>query len=259
MASDKDKMRNILLSIEYDGTNYHGWQIQPNGITVQEVIENKLFELTKEKINIASASRTDAKVHALDQKATFRTSSNIPLKAFHLGLNSILPFDIRIKEASLVSEDFNARVKAKQKTYHYYFTAGNHAQTIFRNYAWFIKQKVNWQKIQACFKYIEGTHNFKSFQASDCVAKTTIRTIDEIKYIKKDFHIPIDGSQLHCISIKSKGFMKHMVRNIVGTLMEVGIGKRKPEDIKIIIEAEDRTKAGICAPGWGLFLIKIEY
>jgi tRNA pseudouridine38-40 synthase len=250
-------LRNILLSLEYDGTAYHGWQRQANGITIQEVLENCLSRMTQESIKTMASSRTDAGVHALDQKVNFKTQSMIPLKAFHLGLNSLLPFDIRVVAAEEVSPDFMARKAAKQKTYSYTFAQGTHLPTLMRHQCWFLTKDIHWEKVEFCFRYLQGQRDFKSFQAADCEATQSLRTIDTIQLTNPIPNSPARQVHFTRLTFQGKSFLKHMIRNIVGTLYWVGLGKISEENFAQIVEAKDRTLAGPCAPARGLVLEKV--
>jgi tRNA pseudouridine38-40 synthase len=250
-------MRNILLSLEYDGTAYHGWQRQLNGLTIQEVLETCISRICQEKIVATACSRTDAGVHALDQKVNFRTDSKAPLAAFHLGLNALLPRDIRVIDATSVSPDFNARYAAQKKTYSYYFAEGTHLPAILRQQCWFVVKPIHWDKVASCLVYLQGAHDFKSFQAADCASKKTLRSLDSIVLTHPDLQFPMQKLALTRLTFQGKSFLKHMIRNIVGTLYLVGIDKLSRESFAEIVLARDRTKAGPCAPPQGLFLEKV--
>lgn len=251
--------RNILLTIEYDGTNYHGWQIQPNALTIQEILEKALHKLTNENIKLIGASRTDKGVHALDQRANFITTVPHPLKAFHQGLNSLIPEDIRIKNAEEVDITFDSRKNAKSKIYSYYIYQEKTNAAIFKNYMWHIEHSLDIEKMQEALNILIGKHDFSSFRAADCDSKNSIRQIysTEIKIINNLF-LRQDESALR-IKIEGSSFLKFMVRNITGTIVNVGTGKTTISQFKEIFCGKDRTKAGATAPASGLVLERIKY
>jgi tRNA pseudouridine38-40 synthase len=245
-------MRNIRLLIEYDGTDYHGWQVQPNAVTIQEVIEEKLATMTREPIHLAASGRTDAGVHALGQVANFRTSSSIPLEGFLRGLNSLLPADIAIQSAEEVGEDFHAQFGARRKTYRYVILNGGVPSAIHRRYAWHIPHSLDLQAMEGASRYLLGKQNFASFRAADGDSSAPVREV-----FRAGWSVP-EPSFLH-FTIEANGFLKHMVRNIVGTLVEVGKGRMGQEEIARILAARDRRQAGMTAPAQGLFLVEVRY
>lgn len=245
-------MRNIKLVIEYDGTNYHGWQVQPNALTVQEVIEKKIEVMTKEQVCLIASGRTDAGVHALGQVANFKTSSQIPEEGFCRGLNSLLPPDIIIRSAEEVDLDFHAQFWAKKKTYRYFILNRELPSAIYRNYAWHLPTSLNVLEMQKAAGALLGRHDFSSFQAADPDQADPVREVFRAEWSMKK-------QTLLCFTVEADGFLKHMVRNIVGTLVEVGKGKVSQEEFKRIFQARDRRQARITAPPQGLFLLKVEY
>lgn len=245
-------MRNIRLLIEYDGTNYHGWQIQPNGITVQEVLQKNLAIMTRQRVRLIGSGRTDAGVHALGQVANFQTSSSIPPEGFRRGLNSLLPPDIVVKSAEEAAPDFNAQLLAKRKTYLYIILNREVPSAVHRNYSWHYPVSLDAGPMQACARLLVGKKNFASFQAADA---DTINPVREV--LRADWFT--GKAPFLCFAIEAEGFLKQMVRNIVGTLVEVGRGKISPRDFEKILNARDRRQAKITAPPQGLFLMKVEY
>lgn len=241
----------ILLTISYDGTNFHGWQRQNGQITIQETLENALFSIFSERIITRGASRTDARVHALGQRATFTANTRVPMENLPLVINNKLPKDIRIMKAKYVSESFHPQYSAKNKTYCYTIYNAKIINPIYTNYAWLVKPKLNILAMENATKYLLGEHNFLAFCASGSNAKTFTRTIYNIK-IK-------DESPNLIISITGNGFLYNMVRIIIGTLVYVGQGKLQSEYVKHILLSQDRTLAGITAPPQGLSLNRIEY
>jgi len=244
-------VRNIKLIIEYDGTNYHGWQRQKNALTVQGVIEDAIFSLTKEKVSLIGASRTDEGVHALGQVANFYTNSKIPPEMFSYALNSVLPDDIVIKESSEVDYNFHSRYLAKGKKYRYIIYNHKHPSALLKNYSMHVPYELNFEEMAKASQFFKGKYDFTSFKASGSSAKTSIRTIWETSLVKKD--------NLIIFEICGDGFLYNMVRIIAGTLIDVGLGKITSEDIISIIEAKDRNKAGKTAPPQGLYLVEIYY
>ena len=245
-------MRNIRLLIEYDGTNYHGWQIQPNGITVQEVLEKNLAIMTRQRVRLVGSGRTDAGVHALGQVANFQTSASIPLKGFHRGLNSLLPPDIVIKSVEEAAADFNAQLLAKRKTYLYTILNREIPSAVHRNYSWHYPIPLNVESLQVSAQLLVGKKNFASFQAADADTGNPIREVFRADWFA-------GKAPFLCFAIEAEGFLKQMVRNIVGTLVDVGRGKISIEEFERILKAKDRRQAKMTAPPQGLFLMKVEY
>jgi len=245
-------MRNIQLLIEYDGTNYHGWQVQPNALTIQEVIEKKIEALTQERVHLIASGRTDAGVHALGQVANFKTSSQIAVEAFRRGLNSLLPPDIIIKGAKEVDLQFHAQYGAKRKTYRYVILNGETPSAIFRNYSWHLPMPLDLKAMQKASRFLPGKKDFSSFQGADADTEDPLRQVFRAEWTPKE-----EG--FLNFDIEADGFLKHMVRNVVGTLVEVGQGKISEEEFNRILEARDRRQARITAPPQGLFLLEVKY
>lgn len=259
-------MRNIKLTIQYDGGNYHGWQSQPNGISIQQMIEEAIFTITQEKSRLSASGRTDAGVHAISQVANFKTNSVLDSVKIQKGLNSILPKNIVILDAEEVPLNFHAMKFAKKKLYRYYIYNSSIPDAFSFRYAKYIPYFLNVFSMKIAFKYFLGTHDFSAFKSSSCEAKTTIRTICRIdmsqKFSENSKNSIIKSSFAPCqiiIEIEGNGFLKNMVRNIVGTLIEVGREKLAPEDVKKILDSRDRKKAGPTASPHGLFLVKVFY
>ncbi|MEG6566616.1 tRNA pseudouridine(38-40) synthase TruA [Thermoanaerobacterium saccharolyticum] len=244
-------MRNIVLVIEYDGTNYHGWQMQKNAVTVQEVITKAIKKITSEDVNLIGSSRTDAGVHALNQVANFISNCNIPLSKLPNALNSVLPKDIVIRDAYEAGMDFHSRYSAKGKRYKYIIYNRKFNSPICRNYSWHISDELDLDKMVESLTYLKGTHDFSAFKASGSSVKDSIRTVRDISLRKNDFNVEFE--------IEADGFLYNMVRIIVGTIVDVGLGKINPIYVKEILESKDRGMAGKTAPPQGLFLTKIYY
>lgn len=244
-------MKRYLISFAYDATNYHGYQKQPNLKTVQSEIERALFEINNnKKVIIHSASRTDKGVHALDQKAHFDLDVTITPYKLKRALNSKLPNDIHINNAEEVNNDFHARYLTIKKEYVYILNMGEY-NPIERNIVYQYNKKLDTEEIKKAIKYFEGEHDFISFVSAEDKKDNNVRTIYEtsVKVLNDKLYIRFVGS----------GFLKYQVRNMVGTLIEVGSGKRKKEDIASIFKAKDRRKAGKTAKPEGLYLSKVFY
>ncbi len=249
-------MRNIKLSIEYDGTNYQGWQIQESPQkTIQGEIERALHIIFKSDISITGSGRTDSGVHALGQVANFNTESTMPNEEIIRALNGNLPEDISILKAEEVDPDFNARYSAKEKTYKYTILNRREKPAINRKTCLHFPHKLSMLKMQSACKFLIGTHDFKSFQAFDSSkperSQDTIRTIKQINVVRKGDYITI--------FITADGFLYKMVRNIVGTLIDIGRKEIPPSEIKKILEGKDRELASNTAPAHGLCLVEVKY
>lgn len=244
-------MRTIKLTIEYEGTQYAGWQVQPNGLTVQEVVEEALEKLLKEKVRIASSGRTDAGVHALGMVAAFRTEKNLPVRAFSDGLNSLLPPDIAVREAEEALSGFDPRRHAKGKHYRYTVLTAARRSPLSRLYAWRIGCTLDEKSMILAARHFVGEKDFAAFRAANCAAQTTVRRIDSLD-IRRD-------GDLLIFDVKGSGFLKNMVRIIVGTLVCVGRGNLSPDDIPAVLESGDRRRAGSTAPPHGLCLMEVYY
>ncbi|WP_265446594.1 tRNA pseudouridine(38-40) synthase TruA [Acetivibrio straminisolvens] len=244
-------MRNVKLIIEYDGTNYHGWQKQKNAKTVQDTIESAIKGLTGEKAELTGASRTDFGVHALGQVANFKTDSNIPGDRFSYALNRILPDDIVIIESQEVSPDFHARFKSKGKKYRYLIYNSRFPSAILRNRAFHVSYKLDFESMKKAASYFLGTHDFSSFRASGSSVKTSVRTMTDVLLERDDKIIKFE--------ISGDGFLYNMVRIMVGTLVDVGMGRINDDDIPKIIESKNRKSAGRTAPAEGLYLVEVYY
>ncbi len=245
-------MRKIKLKIEYDGTNYHGWQIQKNAISVQETIEKSISKLLENKVGIVGCSRTDVGVHAYGQVAHFITDSSIPGDKFSYAINNLLPSDIVIKQSEEVSEDFHSRYSAKGKKYRYLIYNGAHASAIMRNRTYHVRPELDFKNMQKAAKYFVGEHDFAAFQATGGQVRSTVREIFSIELQKKE-------DNLISIEVSGNGFLYNMVRIIAGTLIYVGMGKIDADEIPLIIDSLDRTRAGKTAPAEGLYLMEIYY
>jgi len=245
-------MQNFKIIIEYDGSAYHGWQRQATDRTIQGEIENALMTMTGNKVTVIGSGRTDAGVHAYGQVANFRCNTSLGAEVFQNGLNGLLPEDIVIKSCEPVPEKFHARYEVKSKTYQYRILNRRLPSAIFRQYAWHIRKKLHLNAMGSAFHYIVGRHDFKAFEGSGSPRASTVRSVIDADLVKTD-----DGYLV--LKIEGDGFLKFMVRNIVGTLVDAGLGKITPADVKRILASKDRNLAGITAPAHGLFLMEVKY
>ena len=244
--------KNFKLTIEYDGGSYHGWQRQKNLRTIQGEIEKALMKMTDDKVTLTGSGRTDAGVHAFGQVANFHCDTALLPEVFYKGLNSLLPDDIVIKKCREVDEKFHARYDVKSKTYSYRILNCHTPAAIGRQYAWFIRKKLDLDAMQSSISYITGIHDFKAFEGTGSPRSHTTRNVLDAKLEQKD---------TNCLyfEIEADGFLKHMVRNIVGTLVDTGLCKITPDDFKQILISKNRNKAGATAPPHGLFLMHVKY
>lgn len=255
------RMRNLLMTLSYDGTHYFGFQTQPGGNTVQDHLEEAIRHLTGEDVKIHGSGRTDAGVHARAQTFHFTTASQIPMERWRHALNGRLPSDIRITSAVEVPLSFHSRRSAKRKTYRYSIN-GNRVFDVFnRQYQLHHPGPLDVEAMREGLKYLVGTYDFTSFASRHSTKQSHVRTIYEAR-IEVDHGL--DGAGTHeqgilHIYLTGNGFLQHMVRIIVGTLLQVGEGKRKPEEMKTILEARDRAAAGPTAESKGLMLWSVEY
>lgn len=261
MTTQTKMTRRILLRVAYDGTNYHGWQLQPNAATIEGELNRALCALTGEEIVVTGASRTDAGVHALGNVAVFDTTSRIPAEKFSYALNQRLPEDIVIQSSKQVADDFHPRHCDCRKTYEYDILNRTFPLPAYRNTAYFLYGTLNIEAMRRACQAFLGEHDFASFCAAGAQVQTTVRTIYSLEVECRPLTEANAGSadQLLTIRVKGNGFLYNMVRIIAGTLVEVGRGHIKPEEVAGIIAAKDRAKAGPTAPARGLRLVEIEY
>ncbi len=245
-------MKNIKIVIEYDGTDYHGWQCQANLPTVQETIEDAIKQITKEKVKITGSGRTDAGVHAMGQVANFLTETQMDSETLRKALNSTLPRDISIIKAQEMSDDFHAQFSSRSKVYEYRIFNRPHRPALQRNRVWHIPEKLDARKMKEAAAYLEGTHDFSVFATADITVKTTVRTVKRV-------HVKKTREGIILIEIEAEGFLKRMVRMITGTLVQTGRGKLSPEGFGQILAEGQKTKDVFTAPPQGLFLKKVIY
>ncbi|MEW6001316.1 MAG: tRNA pseudouridine(38-40) synthase TruA [Nitrospirota bacterium] len=255
-------MRKIKLLLEYDGTAFEGWQIQKKGSTIQGILEDRIVKVTGEQSRVIGASRTDAGVHALGQVAAFRTGSRLDTETIRRALNALLPVDIRILETSEVSNSFHPRYSSLRKSYFYVIANQRESSVFFYKYVYTIRQPLDLKLMTEALPVLAGKHDFSSFKGSGSCSRNPVREIFSLnieRFEKFDFlTLSVKGNFIK-IRIEADSFLRHMVRNIVGTLVEVGRGKFSPDKVKEILESRDRRRAGPTAPPNGLFLEKIIY
>ena len=242
---------NIRIDLQFDGTNYHGWQIQPDKPTVQGLLKEAIFKATGDNVTPEGCGRTDAGVHASGYVSNFRSDTSIPCDRLPYALNTYLPQDIVCSHAQYVDEDFSASRSATSKTYRYTIDNGTFSDVFADRFAWHYKYPIDIDKMRSASEHFLGTHDFIGFARSGFTVKTTVRTIYAIKIEQKGNIITID--------VTGNGFLYNMVRIMAGTLVFAGAGKIKPEEIPGIISSKDRSKAGITAPPQGLCLKEVFY
>lgn len=241
----------ILLTVSYDGTAYAGWQLQKNAVSVQQRLEEALNRLEGKPIRVTGASRTDAGVHALGQRAHFDTDSRIPPEKYPFALNCLLPGDIRVTDGIQVPGEFHARFDARRKQYKYRIFAAPHASAMLRNLTAHVPQKLCFEKMARSLPVLVGTHDFAAFQASGGTAKTTVRTIESAELQR-------EGSLL-TLTVTGNAFLYNMVRIIAGTMLDIGMGRLEEDAFEKALQSRDRLDLGITAPACGLELVFIEY
>lgn len=247
-----EERKNIRLVLQYDGSRYHGWQRQKRDLTIQEILEQKIRLITGEPVTVAAAGRTDAGVHALHQVCNFLTRSRLDPQSFHRALNSLLPPDIHIHLAEAVPPDFHARYSAQSKIYEYRVLNRPVPDPFLRAYTWHMPSELNLSEMERCLPPLLGRQNFSSFMASGSTVTDPVREMKRAEMERSE-----DG--LLVFLFEADGFLRHMVRNIVGTLVDVGKGRWASEGFIKILQARDRRMAGIKAPAQGLFLKRVRY
>ncbi len=246
------KKQNYKIVLEYDGSNYHGWQRQKGLLTIQEVVETRLAIMTQTPVRLIGAGRTDAGVHARGQVANFFSETQIPPARLLRGLNSLLPDDIVALELLLVPKEFHARFKAFSKVYEYRIYNGPIPPALGRQYGWHISRPLRWSSMVKCLKLLEGRHDFSSFQAAGSSVRSTERVVMATEITRV-------GEDIRLITIEANGFLRHMMRNIIGTLVDVGSGKLTEEGFFGVVSARNRQQAGMTAPARGLCLLEVRY
>jgi tRNA pseudouridine38-40 synthase len=244
-------MPTVRLVLEYDGSRYAGWQRQPDQPTIQEAVETALFQLTQEALSVIGAGRTDSGVHAFGQVASFRIERQWTARDWLRGLNARLPEDIAVRSAAIVPDDFHARYAARGKLYEYRILNRGERPALDRAYLWHIHKPLNETAMQRAASHLVGAHDFSSFEGTLTDNEDPVCDLRQLSLEKQG-----DIITIHAYADR---FLKHMVRAIVGTLVEVGHGKRTPESLATILAAKDRTAAGRTAPPHGLFLVRVDY
>lgn len=255
MAVRSAAMRCLKLTIAYDGTNYVGWQVQPNGISIQQKIEEAIELITGVKTRLIASGRTDSGVHALAQVANFHSETELTCDTIRKAIDANTPWDISILNVAEAPGDFHAIRKAVRKTYRYVFQDGRITDPLNLRFAWRIMQTLNADAMHAGGQHLCGEHDFFSYAAKDFQAKTSVRTIEELT-VKRISTSPFGRVELQ---VTANGFLHHMVRNIAGTLMEIGLGRKPIDWPRDVLAARHRKAAGMTAPPEGLFLVKVDY
>ncbi|NVY96032.1 tRNA pseudouridine(38-40) synthase TruA [Lactobacillus sp. DCY120] len=242
------------LTVQYDGTRYHGFQKQPHLLTIQGVIEQALAKMTKgQAVEVIGSGRTDAGVHALGQVISFNYPGNLPAISMLRALNSLMPLDILFTDSQIMPVDFNARFAVVSKIYEYRVALGRYTNPFLRNYTGHFPYPLDLEKIRQALRDLEGTHNFTSFEASGGVIKNKVRTIYQAELVTENY------PQELRFTFHGNGFLYNMVRILVATLLEIGSDRRPVHDLQRLFEVEDRQQARVTAPASGLFLQKVFY
>ncbi len=244
-------MGKYRMLVQYLGTQYHGWQTQKNRPTIQSELQQALQQITGKRVSVVGAGRTDSGVHALGQVAHFRLEKTVDANHLHRAMNGVLPWDIRVRKLRRTDPDFHAQRHAVRKRYDYRIFNGPVLPPFLWNQVVHVRKPLNPRRLSEAARHVLGTHDFSAFAASGTAVQTRVRTITKSLWVKKGCHLNY--------RIVGSGFLHHMVRNIVGTLLEVGVGKRLPEDLIRVLQSQDRSNAGPTAPPHGLYLVKVWY
>ena len=255
-------MRRIRLALQYDGSMFQGWQVQPSGTTIQGLLQDCIFRLTGERVKVIGAGRTDAGVHAIEQVAAFDSGSGLRIDVIKRALNAMLPQDIRVMDAKDVEGDFHPRYSARAKCYVYMLANMRDVPVFMDRYVWWITCPLDLEAMRAASASLIGRHDFTSFRGSGCGAKNPVRTVHSLeveKFSEAAFLVTKFRGEFIKITVEADAFLRHMVRNMVGTLVEAGRGRLSSERVRVILESRDRRLAGPTAPAKGLFLEKVSY
>ena len=252
MTQTEKTTRRVRLTVAYDGTNYHGWQIQNNGITIESELNRCLTDLLREPVEVIGASRTDSGVHALGNIAVFDTTSRMPAEKISYALNQRLPEDIRIQKSEQVPDDWHPRRCDSRKTYEYRIYRAQFPMPVKRLYSLFTYYELDMNRMQEAAAYLEGEHDFKSFCQTGAQVESTVRTLYSVEVEEQGEHDLV-------IRVCGNGFLYNMVRIMTGTLVEIGLGKIPAEELPAIIASCDRRRGGRTAPPQGLFLKQVYY
>lgn len=239
------------LTVEYDGTDYHGWQIQPDGPTIQGTLEDAIRRMLGESVRVAAAGRTDAGVHAAGQVVAVSLQRDVSPETLIRGLNALTPRDISIRHAEVVGDEFDPRRAARSRTYVYRIWNARWPSPFWRRYAWHVIHRLDVERMRAAAAVLVGEHDFTSFQAAGCDADNPVRCV-----LRSEI---TTAGPLLTYTIEATAFLRHMVRTVVGTLVEVGSAQRAAEDLPQLLEARDRTRAGPTVPACGLCLTRVNY
>ena len=242
---------NIKITVEYDGTNYHGWQFQANSDSIQAVVERAISTFLRTPTRVIGSGRTDAGVHALGQVVSFVTENEFQPHRIRRALNALTPPDITIKEVEIVPDSFDPRRDAQSRVYEYHILNRPTPSPFYLNRAWHLHEALDVEAMRVAIPCLLGEHDFTSFRAGDCDAAHPVRKIYATSFEAR--------GELLVYTIEATAFLRHMVRNIVGTLVEVGHGERAPESLQELLKLRDRTKAGDTAPAHGLYLVEVKY
>ena len=254
LSSNPDRARNLKLILQYDGTNYVGWQRQSSGTSIQGLLEDALAPIAGGHVTVHGAGRTDAGVHALAQVASVALGGALDPMTLARALNAVLPADVRVLSVEEVAPDFHARFSALGKVYEYRIVNAPIVSPFLSRYAWHITQPLDLEAMRCASIGLVGTHDFAAFQGAGSVVSSTDRTIRRLEWADRGgYDLPL------VMRIEGDGFLRHMVRNIVGTLVEVGIGRWSASQVKAILVSRDRSQAGPTAPAHGLFLVRVDY
>src|SRR5512139_2198420 len=246
-------MANFKLTLEYDGTTYSGWQRQAAHRSIQAEVERAVAAMTQNPATVLGAGRTDAGVHALGQVANFHAETRLTPQVFLKGLNSLLPPDIAVRACDRVPQGFHARFDARSKVYRYHILNREDRGAVGRQYAWFIHRPLDAEAMRAAARTLVGRHDFKAFESTGSPRAHTVRTITRAEW-------EVDAAERRLrFTVEADGFLRCMVRNIVGTLVAVGLGRTDPAEVEKILLSRDRRRAGATAPPQGLFLVSVEY
>jgi len=245
-------IKNFKITIEYDGSGYHGWQRQKNDRTIQEEIEKAIHTITGQPVSLTGSGRTDAGVHAYAQVANFKCETQLGAQDLSGGLNSLTPDDIVIRDCEEVADDFHARFDVRSKIYVYRILNRPHPAAVGRQYVWHVRKELKHKTMRTAMAYLIGSHDFKAFEGAGSPRAHTTRNVFKANLIAEE-------DDCLAIEIEADGFLRFMVRNIVGTLVEVGLGKIAPEEFEHILKSRDRAMAGATAPAHGLFLKSVLY
>lgn len=248
---DGGEGRNIALLLEYDGSPFHGWQVQPGVATIQGILREALRRVTGEDLSLKGSGRTDAGVHACGQVANFRTRSRLSPGNFVRAVNSLTPPAVSALDAVEVPYDFDAQYSATGKTYRYHLLRRTPPSPLAHRRCWHLPCPLDLDKVESAGATLGGRHDFSAFRSSGCASRDPVRTISRLEVVRRGDWVAID--------ITADGFLRQMVRNIVGTLVDVGRGRFPPSEIESILDSGDRTRAGVAAPPDGLYLLSVDY